>query len=630
VDVEIESTDTAVKRCTQALIDCGATGCFIDIEWAKLNNIPTRPLTKPIPVYNVDGTANDTGAITDIADIILCYENHSERTQLAVTRLGKQSLILGYNWLRNHNPAINWQTKDIKMSRCPLQCSTCRAKDKRDAKIRKSTTSQINACRLGAFPQMAGEDEDESPHMDMNKTDEEAQDASLAFDDDLDSDVVDVTIEEDDRVFMTMMHPVDPHHFICTLSMVSGCLAEASAKNSKPKGFEDIVLTTLHEYADIFSETAFNSLPERRKWDHAIELECKPSPGFRKVYPITLTEQTEMDAFLEEALATGCIRQSKSPLGAPVFFIKKKDGKLCFVQDYQALNAITRKNQYPLPLILIDDLIHRLKDTCYFTKLDVCWGYNNVHIREGDEWKAAFCMNRGLFEPLVMYFGLTNSPATFQTMMNKISQNLITEGIVSMYLDDILIFTNSTEEHRRITRLVLDHMREHKLYLWPEKCEFKQTRIEYLGVIISNNKVEMDPVKIAGVADWPMPSNKKEVQSFIGFMNFYRRFIPGFSHHACALFDLTMKDVRFIWGLPQEDSFMKLKELVTSAPVPVLPNDDLPFRLEADGSGIATSAVLSQQQVDNNAWHPVTFLSKALSRVEHNYEIHDTEMLAII
>jgi hypothetical protein len=122
VDVEIESTDTAVKRCTQALIDCGATGCFIDIEWAKLNNIPTCTLTKPIPVYNVDGTANDASAIT--ADIILCYENHSEHTQLAITCLGKQSLILGSNWLRNHNPEINWQTKDVKMSHCPLQCST--------------------------------------------------------------------------------------------------------------------------------------------------------------------------------------------------------------------------------------------------------------------------------------------------------------------------------------------------------------------------------------------------------------------------------------------------------------------------------------------------------------------------
>jgi hypothetical protein len=148
-------------------------------------------------------------------------------------------------------------------------------------------------------------------------------------------------------------------------------------------------------------------------------------------------------------------------------------------------------------------------------------------------------MNRGLFEPLVIYFGLTNSPATFQTMMNEIFQDLITEGVVSMYLDDILIFTNSLKEHRWVTRLVLDCMCEHKLYLRPEKCEFEKTKIEYLGIIISRDEVEMDLVKISGVTDWPMPSNKKEVQSFVGFVNFYQRFIPGFSHHARALFNLT-------------------------------------------------------------------------------------------
>jgi hypothetical protein len=200
--------------------------------------------------------------------------------------------------------------------------------------IWESMTSQINACQSGAFPTLAAEDEDESPHVNTEETDEEAQDLCPAFDDDLDSEVVNFTIKEDGRIFMAMVHLVDPHHFVRASSMVSGHLAEAFAKNSKPKGFEDTVPMSLHTYADVFSETAFNSLPERRKWDHTIELECEPSPGFHKVYPMTLTEQTEMDAFLEEALATGRIRQSKSPLGAPVFFIKKKDGKLRFVQDY--------------------------------------------------------------------------------------------------------------------------------------------------------------------------------------------------------------------------------------------------------------------------------------------------------
>jgi len=161
---------------------------------------------------------------------------------------------------------------------------------------------------------------------------------------------------------------------------------------------------SLHDFEDAFSKESFDSLPDQHKWDHAIELERDPEPGFRKVYPMTLEEQEELDAFLEEALSTSCICPSRSPIGAPVFFVKKKDGKLCFVQDYRALNAITCKNRYPLPLI--DDLIHCLKGARYFTKLDVHWGYNNVRIKEGDKWKAASRTNHGLFEPLVMYFGL--------------------------------------------------------------------------------------------------------------------------------------------------------------------------------------------------------------------------------
>jgi len=158
-------------------------------------------------------------------------------------------------------------------------------------------------------------------------------------------------------------------------------------------------------------------------------------------------EQKELDVFLEENLRTGQIRLSKSPMAAPVFFIKKKDGSLRLVQDYRALNSMTVKNKYPLPLI--SELVSQLHRARYFTKLDVCWGFNNVRIKPRDEWKAAFQTNRGLFEPLVMFFGMTNSLATFQTMMNDIFQNLIAEGIVVVYLDDILIFTKMKEEHEQ-------------------------------------------------------------------------------------------------------------------------------------------------------------------------------------
>jgi hypothetical protein len=185
-------------------------------------------------------------------------------------------------------------------------------------------------------------------------------------------------------------------------------------------------------------------------------------------------------------------------MASPFFFVKKKDGRLRPVQDYRKLNLVTVKNAYPLPLI--SDLINQLRGARYFTKLDVRWGYNNVRIKKGDEWKAAFRTNRGLFEPLVMFFGLTNSPATFQTMMNEVFQDLIAKGNVAIYLDDILIFSKTLEEHRRITRLVLERLRQHHLYLKPEKCEFERTRIEYLGLVISEGTVEMDPVKVEAVS----------------------------------------------------------------------------------------------------------------------------------
>jgi hypothetical protein len=239
-------------------------------------------------------------------------------------------------------------------------------------------------------------------------------------------------------------------------------------------------------------------------------------------------------------------------MSSPVFFIKKKDGGLRFVQDYRALNSITVKNKYPLPLI--SELITKLHGAKYFTKLDVRWGFNNVRIKEGDEWKAAFRTNRGLFEPLVMFFGLTNSPATFQTMMNDIFRDLVLEGVVVVYLDDILIFTESLEEHREVTRRVLEILQRHKLFLKPEKCEFEKTEVEYLGVIVSHNSVQMDPVKVAGVMEWPIPTTKKELQSFLGFTNFYRRFIQGFSHHGRPLFDLTRKDVKWDWTAVEQSA----------------------------------------------------------------------------
>ena len=288
---------------------------------------------------------------------------------------------------------------------------------------------------------------------------------------------------------------------------------------------------------------------------------------------------------------------------------------------------MTIKNSYPLPLI--SDIITKMKQAKYFTKLDVRWGFNNVRMNKGDEWKAAFRTNRGFFEPLVMFFGLTNSPATFQTMMNDIFIELIDGQVVIVYMDDILIFTETLEHHRQVVSKVLELLETNKLYLKAEKCEFEKEKIEYLGLIISQGRIEMDPVKIEGVSRWPEPSNVKEVQSFIGFCNFYRRFIQGFSEIARPLHDLTKKDAPWTWNTEHRAAFQRLKERITSSPVLVFPSDDKPYKLEADSSNFANGAILSQEGEDGK-WHPVAFMSKSLNEVERNYEVHDKEMLAII
>jgi len=313
---------------------------------------------------------------------------------------------------------------------------------------------------------------------------------------------------------------------------------------------------------------------------------------------------------------------------APVFFIKKKDGLLWLVQDYHTFNSMTVKNKYPLPLI--SELVSQLRGAQYFTKLNVCWDFNNVRIKPGDEWKAAFRTNWGMFEPLVMFFGMTNSPATFQTMINNIFRDLIAEGIMVVYLDDILIFTRTEEEHTKAIRQVLQVLQEHKLFLRLEKCKFFKEQIEYLGLVILEDRVSMDPVKVAGVREWPTPENKIDVQVFLGFVNFYYRFIQDFSTKARPLFDLTRSEQVWIWSEREQAAFEDLKTAVTTAPVLMSPQDSELFWIEADSLDFATRAVLSQQSAMDGKWHPVAFYSKSLSSVERNYKIHDKEMLAII
>jgi len=274
-----------------------------------------------------------------------------------------------------------------------------------------------------------------------------------------------------------------------------------------PKNWKNVVPHNYHDYEDIFTKKDFDKLPERRPWDHAIELSPDFKPIDCKNYSLSKQEDEQLTKFIEENIRTGRIRPSKSPMASPFFFVKKKDGALRPTQDYRKLNDATIKNRYPLPLV--NELVDKLGDAKVFSKMDIRWGYNNIRIKEGDEWKAAFRTKLGLFEPTVMFFGLTNSPATFQNFMNHIFKDLIHRGVLTVYMDDLLVFTKTHKEHQEVVREVLKILRQNNLFLKPEKCAFEKAEVEYLGLLVGHGQVKMDPTKISAISDWPAPKTKK-------------------------------------------------------------------------------------------------------------------------
>ncbi|KAF8749889.1 K02A2.6-like [Rhizoctonia solani] len=335
-----------------------------------------------------------------------------------------------------------------------------------------------------------------------------------------------------------------------------------------------------HEFARVFGEEEFKVLPPHREYDIAIDLipDAKLTPG--PIYGMTDAESKALKQHIDEELATGKIRPSTSSAGAPVMFVKKADGSLRLVVDYRKLNNVTHKNVYPLPRQ--DDLMAKLRHAKIFTKLDLRW---------------------------VMPFGLTNAPAAFQHFMNNLFRDLINVTVV-IYLDDILIFSKTPR-----TTQPMSGRSYHGL--------------DYLGIVISPAGFSMDQKKIEAVTSWPTPKTVKQVQAFLGFVNYLRRFIPNFSSVARPLHNLTKKETPWSWETQEEEAFQELKSLVTKSPVLIHSKPDQPYYLETDASGVAMGAILSQRGVDNRL-HPIAYMSKSFSGAEANYDTHDKELLAII
>lgn len=271
----------------------------------------------------------------------------------------------------------------------------------------------------------------------------------------------------------------------------------------------------------------------------------------------------------------------------------------------------------------------QLRGAKYFSKFDIRLGYNNVRIRKGDEWKAAFITNRGLFEPTVMFFGMCNSPATFQAMMDDILGDMKKKGYCIVYMDDIMIYADSLEKLHEATLELFEIIQKNDLFFKAKKCVFAQTKVPFLGMIVEQNKISMDPAKVQGIADWPEPTSVKELRSFLGFGNFYRKFIARYSAVAKPLYDLLQKGVPFIWTEACRMAFQMLKRRFSEEPVLMIPDPTRPFQIETNASKHATGAVLTQTD-GNGDRHPCAFISKTFSPAERNYEIYDRELLAMV
>lgn len=389
-----------------------------------------------------------------------------------------------------------------------------------------------------------------------------------------------------------------------------------------------------HDMISLFEPKNAEELPPHRGTgvDHKIELVQQdgkdPEVPWGPLYGMTQEELVVLRKTLAELLDKNFIRVSHSSAGAPVLFVRKPGGGLRFCVDYRALNAISKRDRYPIPLI--QETLNQIGRAKWFTKLDVSAAFHKIRIAKGQEWMTAFRTRYGLYEWLVTPFGLANAPSTFQKYINWALREYL-DDFCSAYLDDVLVYTSgSLKEHHTHVRLVLKKLSEAGLYLDIKKCEFDCTETKYLGYIVrAGEGICMDPEKVRAILDWVAPTTVKGVRGFLGFANFYRKFIPGFSQIARPLNELTQKDVSFRWTPGCQTSFEVLKRAFAEEPVLASFDPERTTIVETDSSGYNVGGVLSQYDLDGNL-RPCGYFSKRNSPAECNYEIHDKELLAIV
>ncbi|GJY41070.1 putative reverse transcriptase domain-containing protein [Tanacetum coccineum] len=359
---------------------------------------------------------------------------------------------------------------------------------------------------------------------------------------------------------------------------------------SKEKRLEDVPV--VQEFPEVFPED-LPGIPPTRQVEFRIDLVPGATPVARAPYRLAPSEMKELAEQLQELTDKGFIRPSSSPWGAPVLFVKKKDGSFRMCINYRELNKLTVKNRYPLPRI--DDLFDQLQGSSIYSKIDLRSGYHQLRVREEDIPKTAFRTRYSHYEFQVMSFGLTNAPAVFMDLMNRVCKPYLDKFVI-VFIDDILIYSKSKKEHEEHLRQILKLLKKEELYAKFSKCEFWISRVQFLGHVIDYRGIHVDPAKIESIKDWASPKTPTEIRQFLGLAGYYRSFIEGFSKIAKSITKLTQKGVKFDWGDKQKAAFQLLKQKMCSAPILALPEGSEDFIAYCDALKKGLGAVLMQRE----------------------------------
>ena len=386
---------------------------------------------------------------------------------------------------------------------------------------------------------------------------------------------------------------------------------------------KETLLRFLEDFSDLFDESR---KPRKSKSTvkHRINTEHH-TPVSQGAYRVSSTERRIIQEEVTKMLKKGVIQPSESPWSSPVVLVKKKDGSWRFCVDYRRLNKLTKKDVYPLPRI--DDTLDCLKGAQFFSSMDLQSGYWQIEVDEADREKTAFITPEGLYEFRVMPFGLCNAPATFERMMDNLLRHL-KWTMCLCYLDDVIVFSETFEEHIQRLQLIMKCVQDAGLILNSKKCLFGATKIKVLGHVVSRGEVHPDPDKIEAVSRFPTPRSIRDIRSFLGLCSYYRRFIPQFCHQARPLQELLKNNSQFVWGPEQETSFRKLKDALVRNPVLGLYDENAPIELHTDASGYGLGAVLVQIQEEKET--VIAYASRTLSKAEKNYSTTERECLAVI